>query len=130
MVAWQPVGLAMGVYDVCARYVSQREQFGSTLGSFQLVQERLVRMLGNIQAMFLMAWRLSKLYEEGRMTHEQVGAAAAINKHYAAINKHYALLTRLRLSSRGPRCVGERLPRWGESCWAATGFSQISTSRR
>jgi hypothetical protein len=25
------------------------------------------------QAMFLMAWRLSKLYEEGRMTHEQVG---------------------------------------------------------
>jgi hypothetical protein len=24
------------------------------------------------QAMFLMAWRLTKLYEEGRMTHEQV----------------------------------------------------------
>ncbi|KAJ9509971.1 acyl-CoA dehydrogenase/oxidase [Haematococcus lacustris] len=71
MVAWQPVGLAMGVYDVAARYVAQREQFGTPLGGFQLVQERLVRMLGNIQAMFLMAWRLSKLYEEGRMTHEQ-----------------------------------------------------------
>lgn len=49
MVAWQPVGLAMGVYDVCVRYVAQREQFGSPIGSFQLVQERLVRMLGNIQ---------------------------------------------------------------------------------
>ena len=49
MVAWQPVGLAMGVYDVCARYVKQREQFGSPLGGFQLIQERLVRMLGNIQ---------------------------------------------------------------------------------
>lgn len=47
--AWQPVGLAMGVYDVCARYVAQREQFGAPIGSFQLVQERLVRMLGSIQ---------------------------------------------------------------------------------
>ena len=49
MVAWQPVGLAMGVYDVCARYVKEREQFGSKLGGFQLVQERMVRMLGNVQ---------------------------------------------------------------------------------
>ncbi len=29
------------------------------------------------QAMFLMAWRLSKLYEEGKMTHEQVRPALA-----------------------------------------------------
>lgn len=49
MVAWQPVGLAMGVYDVCVRYVQQREQFGTQLGAFQLVQERLVRMAANIQ---------------------------------------------------------------------------------
>ena len=35
-----------------------------TLGSFQLVQEKLARMLANVQAMFLMCWRLSKLYEE------------------------------------------------------------------
>jgi len=53
MVAWQPVGLAMGVYDVCARYVKEREQFGSQLGGFQLVQERLVRMLGNVQVCVL-----------------------------------------------------------------------------
>mmetsp|Transcript_25590 Transcript_25590/g.64931 ORF Transcript_25590/g.64931 Transcript_25590/m.64931 type:complete len:461 (-) Transcript_25590:299-1681(-) len=79
MVAWQPVGLAMGVYDVCVRYVAQREQFGSPIGSFQLVQERLVRMLGNIQAMFMMAWRLSKLYEEGRMSHEQASMVKAWN---------------------------------------------------
>ncbi len=53
--AWQPVGLAMGVYDVCARYVKQREQFGSPLGGFQLVQERLVRMLGNVQVRIVAA---------------------------------------------------------------------------
>jgi len=43
----------MGVYDVCARYVKEREQFGSQLGGFQLVQERLVRMLGNVQVCVL-----------------------------------------------------------------------------
>ena len=66
MVAWQPVGICAGVFDMCARYVGEREQFGAPLGSFQLVQEQLARMLGNIQAMFLMCWRLSKLYEQVR----------------------------------------------------------------
>ena len=66
MVAWQPVGLAMGVYDMCARYVRERRQFGAPLGAFQLVQERLARMQGDVQAMFLMAWRLSVLQEQAR----------------------------------------------------------------
>ena len=38
MVAWQPVGLAMGAYDMCARYLSQRRQFGAPLAAFQLMQ--------------------------------------------------------------------------------------------
>ena len=66
MVAWQPVGIAAGVFDMCARYTGERQQFGAALGAFQLVQERLARMLGNVQAMFLMCWRLSKLYEQVR----------------------------------------------------------------
>jgi len=32
----------------------------------------MVRMLATVQAMFLMVHRLTKLYEEGKMTHEQV----------------------------------------------------------
>lgn len=51
MVAWQPVGAAMGVYDVCARYIQERQQFGSQLAAFQLVQERMARMLGTVQVM-------------------------------------------------------------------------------
>lgn len=31
------------------------------------------------QAMFLMAWRLTKLYEEGRMSHEQASLVKAWN---------------------------------------------------
>ena len=79
MVAWQPVGVAAGVYDMCVRYLKQREQFGTPLAAFQASQEKLARMQGNVQAMALLAWRLSKLAEEGRMTHEHASMAKAWN---------------------------------------------------
>ncbi|TYH03152.1 hypothetical protein ES288_A09G198200v1 [Gossypium darwinii] len=68
MVAWQPIGISMGVYDMCARYLKERKQFGAPLAAFQINQQKLARMLGNIQAMTLVGWRLCKLYEEGKMT--------------------------------------------------------------
>ncbi|CAA6654749.1 unnamed protein product [Spirodela intermedia] len=72
MVAWQPIGISMGVYDMC-----HRKQFGAPLAAFQINQEKLVRMLGNIQAMLLVGWRLCKLYESGKMTpgHASLGKA-------------------------------------------------------
>ena len=77
MVAWQPVGIAMGVYDMCVRYLGERTQFGAPLAAFQTSQEKLARMLGNIQAMTLLAWRLSTLHQAGRMTHEHASLAKA-----------------------------------------------------
>lgn len=50
------------------RYLKERKQFGAPLAAFQINQEKLVRMLGNIQAMTLVGWRLCKLYESGKMT--------------------------------------------------------------
>ncbi|KAF8725984.1 hypothetical protein HU200_020562 [Digitaria exilis] len=71
MVVWQPIGISMGVFDMCHRYLKERNQFGAPLAAFQLKQEKLVRMLGNIQAMVLVGWRLCKLYESGKMTRGQ-----------------------------------------------------------
>ncbi|XP_074264577.1 acyl-coenzyme A oxidase 4, peroxisomal-like [Silene latifolia] len=68
MVAWQPIGICMGVYDMCHRYLKERKQFGVPLAAFQLNQQKLVQMLGNVQAMLLIGWRLCKLYESGKMT--------------------------------------------------------------
>ncbi|KAM2243099.1 hypothetical protein ACFX1S_009967 [Malus domestica] len=68
MVAWQPIGFCMGVYDMCHRYLKERKQFGAPLAAFQINQEKLVRMLGNVQAMVLIGWRLCKMYEAGKMT--------------------------------------------------------------
>lgn len=77
MVAWQPIGLAVGAYDQTLRYVKQRTQFGAPLAANQLVQERLTRMLGSIQAAYLSAWRLTRLAEAGRVTHEQASLVKA-----------------------------------------------------
>ncbi|XP_022746186.1 acyl-coenzyme A oxidase 4, peroxisomal-like isoform X3 [Durio zibethinus] len=68
IVAWQSVGISMGVYDMCHRYLKERKQFGAPLAAFQINQQKLARMLGNVQAMTLVGWRLCKLYEKGKMT--------------------------------------------------------------
>ncbi|KAL7247880.1 hypothetical protein ACSBR2_002729 [Camellia fascicularis] len=72
MVAWQLIGIPIGVYDMCHRYLQERKQFGVPLAAFQISQLRLVQMLGNIQGMILMGWRLCKLCEKGTMTIGQV----------------------------------------------------------
>ncbi|XP_002969089.2 acyl-coenzyme A oxidase 4, peroxisomal [Selaginella moellendorffii] len=79
MVAWQPIGVTMGVYDMCHRYLLERKQFGAPLASLQINQEKLVQMLGNIQAMALVGWRLCKLYDSGKMTPGQASLAKSWN---------------------------------------------------
>ncbi|KAH0720611.1 hypothetical protein KY285_006442 [Solanum tuberosum] len=79
MVAWLPIGVAMGVYDMCHRYLKERKQFGAPLAAFQLNQQKLVQMLGNIQAMLLVGWRLCKLYESGKMTPGQASLGKSWN---------------------------------------------------
>uniref|UniRef100_A0ACD5W5B6 Uncharacterized protein n=1 Tax=Avena sativa TaxID=4498 RepID=A0ACD5W5B6_AVESA len=94
MVAWQPIGISMGVYDMCHRYLQERKQFGAPLAAFQLNQEKLVRMLGNIQAMVLVGWRLCKLYESGKMTpgHASLGKAWISSKSREVVSLGRELL--------------------------------------
>src|SRR6266516_3783508 len=49
-VAWMAVGCARGAYEHALDYAAQRQQFGRPIGGFQLVQDLLVKMLGNITA--------------------------------------------------------------------------------
>ncbi|HMA37388.1 MAG TPA: acyl-CoA dehydrogenase family protein [Chloroflexia bacterium] len=66
-VAWEAVGCAQGAYERALLYAQQREQFGRPIGHFQLVQDLLVRMLGNITACQCMALRLSQMQDAGIM---------------------------------------------------------------
>lgn len=74
-VAWQAVGAATGAYDCALAYSSERQQFGKPISSFQLVQNHLVLMLGDVVAMQQFCLRLSQLQAEGQMTDEQASLA-------------------------------------------------------
>jgi glutaryl-CoA dehydrogenase len=67
-VAWRALGLATAVYELALAHALEREQFGQPIAGFQLVQDKLARMLAEITSMQLMCWRLSKLADSGRMT--------------------------------------------------------------
>ncbi len=74
-VAWEAIGHAVAAYDLALAYTKKREQFGRPIAGFQMVQDKLVRMLAEVETLKLMGWRLSKLADEGRMTEGQASLA-------------------------------------------------------
>jgi glutaryl-CoA dehydrogenase len=63
-VAWSSVGVMLAAYEIALRYAKEREQFGRPIAGFQLVQDLLVRMLGNVTACLGMVTRLAQLQDE------------------------------------------------------------------
>ena len=76
-VAWFAVGCGRGAYEHALRYSTERFQFGRPIAGFQLVQDLLVRMLGNVTATECMVLRLGQLQSQGLMTDEHASLAKA-----------------------------------------------------
>jgi glutaryl-CoA dehydrogenase len=76
-VAWQAVGVQFGAYEIALQYAKEREQFGRPIGSFQMVQDLLVKMLGNATACAGMMARLAQLQHQGVYRDEQSALAKA-----------------------------------------------------
>src|SRR5947207_11752583 len=76
-VAWLAIGCMVGAYEFSLKYAQEREQFGRPIGRFQLVQDLLVRMLGNITACQCLALRLSQMQDAGIMRDEHASLAKA-----------------------------------------------------
>jgi len=77
-VAWAALGHATAAFEAAMSYCRQRVQFGKPLVSFQIVQERLVRMLAELCGMQLYCLRLGRLIEEGRLS-DTIAALAKMN---------------------------------------------------
>jgi glutaryl-CoA dehydrogenase len=77
-VAWGALGHATAAYEVAVAYCGEREQFGRPLSSFQIVQDRLVKMLAEVCSMQLYCLRLGRLIEEGNLT-DTIAAIAKMN---------------------------------------------------
>jgi alkylation response protein AidB-like acyl-CoA dehydrogenase len=77
-VGWEATGCQMGAYEHALKYAQERLQFGKPIGSFQLIQDLLAKMLGNITACQCMLARTAQLADQGKLTDQQ----AALSKAY------------------------------------------------
>src|SRR6266498_318890 len=77
LVAWEATGCAMGAYENALKYCQERLQFGRPIGSFQLVQDLLAKMLANITASQCMVVRTAQLQAEGKLSDAHAALAKA-----------------------------------------------------
>lgn len=80
VIGWNAAGMQAGSYEAALRYAMNRQQFGRPIAGFQLIQEKLTRMLGNATATLAFAVRLTDLKSRGELT----ATIAALAKTWAA----------------------------------------------
>jgi glutaryl-CoA dehydrogenase len=97
-VAWSALGHATAAYEAAAAYCRQRVQFGKPLVAFQIVQERLVRMLADLCGMQLYCLRLARLMDEGTFSDT---IAALAKMHNTSRARHIILEARDLLGGNG-----------------------------
>jgi len=64
-IAWGGVGAAMACYEVALKHAQHRRQFDRPIASFQLVQQKLVKMISDITKCQLLCLQLGRLKEAG-----------------------------------------------------------------
>ena len=77
-VAWEATGLMLGAYEIALAYAKEREQFGRPIGAFQMMQDLLVKMLGNVTTSLTLCCRLAQLQDAGVYRDEHSSLAKAM----------------------------------------------------
>ncbi|RZT83698.1 glutaryl-CoA dehydrogenase [Pseudonocardia sediminis] len=77
--AWMALGHATAGYDAAVRYAKERTQFGKPLASFQIVQQRLVKMLADLTGMQLYCMQIGRLADAGKLSPTIAGLAKMNN---------------------------------------------------
>lgn len=78
-IAWGAAGAAMACYEIALEYAKSRIQFQVPIASFQMVQEKLVKMLSEITKAQLLCIRLGRLKDEGKVRPTQISLAKMNN---------------------------------------------------
>ncbi len=82
-IAWGALGAAMACYDEALDYATTRIQFDKPIGSFQLVQQKLTRMITEITKMQLLCLQLGRLKDQNKYDFAQVSLAKRNNVFHA-----------------------------------------------
>jgi glutaryl-CoA dehydrogenase len=96
--AWHALGEAIACYEIARDYALTRVQFGKPIAAFQLVQAKLVEMLGEITKGQLLAIQLGRLIDEDRATQ---GMASLAKLNNTAMARRVAALARELLGGNG-----------------------------
>lgn len=78
-IVWGALGAAMACYETALDYALNRVQFDRPIAGFQLVQQKLVEMITEITKGQLLAYRLGRLKDDGRIRAQQVSLAKRNN---------------------------------------------------
>jgi glutaryl-CoA dehydrogenase len=73
------LGHAVAGAEAALSYSKRRKQFGKSLASFQIVQQRLVHMLADVTAMQLYCKQIARLAEAGSLAPTLAGLAKLHN---------------------------------------------------
>lgn len=71
-IVWGSMGVARDCFEVALGYAAEREQFGRSVSSFQLTQEKLVNMKLEIEKGTLLALHIGRMKDEGTLRPEQI----------------------------------------------------------
>jgi glutaryl-CoA dehydrogenase len=78
-ICYGAVGAAMACYDEALSYAKDRVQFSRPIAGYQLVQRKLVDMVQEITKAQLLAFRLGRLKEAGKLLPAQISLAKRNN---------------------------------------------------
>jgi glutaryl-CoA dehydrogenase len=82
-IAWGALGAALACFDEALNYTRERIVFDRPLAGFQLPQKKLADVATDITMGQLLALRVGRLKDQGRMSHAMVSMAKRNNVHMA-----------------------------------------------
>jgi isovaleryl-CoA dehydrogenase len=62
------LGIAQACVDQCIKYANEREQFGKSIGNFQLIQKMIAEMASETEMMRSFLYDSCKLWDEGKVS--------------------------------------------------------------
>ena len=74
------LGIAVAAFEAALKYSKERKQFGQTIGSFQMIQERLADMALEIEAGRLLLYKAASMADEGK----DISLASSFAKLYVS----------------------------------------------
>ena len=82
-IAWGGIGAALACFDEALSYTKERIVFDKPVAAFQIPQQKFANMATQITMGQMLALRLGRLKDAGKMTHSQVSMAKRNNVHIA-----------------------------------------------